>query len=372
MRSIYLTAVIALISFSSFSFSQITTDTTYSFDWNDKTESWEEFDRTIVTYNNGFKASEILQVQEDGKWVNYNFKAYYYNNGRVIEEFEQFWNDIKLRWDDNYRLLYTYDKYGNLTILTHQNIFKNNYVNSMREIMTYSPDGKLIEKIIQKYDQAWSNFIRYQYFYNAKELLIEENLAYWNDDSFSDDSFVIKFDYDRKGRLIEKSKIRISDNGKEKLIKEEFFYDGNGYIEEHNVYEWAKKGWENKNRALYVNNRQGNVLSMLAQYWTKKDWANYSFTDFPGDFIASPVASFDANSSVVVYPDFFNNKAKVQFDNPYNEIYFVRVFSQDGNIIGSATTSENEISISIKNLRKGLYFVELQGSNSFSGKFSIK
>lgn len=370
MRSIYLTTVITLISLSLFS--QITTDTIYSFDWNDKAESWGEFDRKIATYNNGLKAAEILQVQEDGIWVNYNFKAYYYDNGKLVEEFEQYWNDIKLRWDDNYRLLYSYDKYGNLTTLTHQNIFNDKYVNSMREIMTYTPDGKLIEKVIQKYEEAWSNFIKYKYFYNAKELLTEENLAYWDAGTWSNNSFVINFDYDSKNRLIEKTKTKLSENGKEKLIWEEFFYDGNGYIEEHNVYEYSKKGWESKNRALYVNNTKGNVISMLAQYWDKKDWANYSFTDYPGNFIASPIASYDENSSVVVYPDFFNNRAKVEFDNPYNELYYVRVLNQDGNIIGSATTSDNEISISLKNLRKGLYFVELQGSNSFSGKFSIK
>ena len=78
----------------------------------------------------GLITSEMVQISENDKWINYNFKTYYYNNGHFIEEFEQFWNDLKLRWEDNYRKLYSYDSEGRLIQITHQNIFKGKYINS--------------------------------------------------------------------------------------------------------------------------------------------------------------------------------------------------------------------------------------------------
>ena len=171
----------------SFSLSaQITYDTTCTRQWNSKTNEWESFDRIISSYENSLVTSEMIQIKKEDQWVNYNFRAYYYENGRVIEEFEQYWNESKIKWEDNYRKLYSYDGEGKLMQIMHQNIFKGKYINSSKEILIYTSDGKLKEKIIQKFsnkeadlEKAWSNFLRYQYYYNSNDLLINENLAEW-------------------------------------------------------------------------------------------------------------------------------------------------------------------------------------------------
>ena len=122
MRLIY-----TMFSFLAISFSltaQITYDTSYTRQWNGKTSEWEYFDRIISSYDNGLVSSEMIQIKKENQWLNYNFKAYYYDNGRVIEEFEQYWNESKLKWEDNYRKLYSYDGNGKLMQITHQNIFK--------------------------------------------------------------------------------------------------------------------------------------------------------------------------------------------------------------------------------------------------------
>jgi len=139
MRS--LSVLLLSFIFISSIYAQIDYDTTYSRQWNEKIEEWEPFDRIVSTYENGLITSEMVQIVENDTWINYNFKTYYYNNGHIIEEFEQFWNDLKLRWEDNYRKLYSYDSEGRLIQITHQNIFKGKYINSSREILIYTSDG---------------------------------------------------------------------------------------------------------------------------------------------------------------------------------------------------------------------------------------
>lgn len=189
MKSVYIVFLGLFLSTSLIS--QISYDTTYSKEWNEETKLWESFDRVITSYDEGLVSSELIQVSENDKWLNYNFKAYYYNNGRLIEEFEQYWNDAKLKWEDNYRKLYKYDNEGRLIQITHQNILKGKYINTSQEILIYSSDGQLKEKIIQNFEEAWTNFLKYQYYYNADDLLTDENLAYWDKNDWTRVNFSI-------------------------------------------------------------------------------------------------------------------------------------------------------------------------------------
>lgn len=372
MRSICITLLSLFISISVFS--QITADTTYTNQWNTKAKAWEQFHRTITSYNNGLIFFELIQVYEDSKWTNYNYKTHYYNNGQLIEEFEQYWNNLQLKWEDNYRKLYSYNHIGNLVKITHQNIYNGTYFNSTREIMTYYPDGKLKEKVVQKFDEVWTNFLKYQYYYNSSDLLIEENLAYWNENSWDNASFDFRYTYDEKGNFAEKVKTKITGSKKKNITKEEFNYGDNGRLEEHLISVWNswKNTWINKDRALYVNSLNGYVVSMLSQNTKRKEWINYYFTEFSGKKEAVTGIELADNMAFSVYPTGFGNKATVEFTNPYSELYYIRIVNEEGQLIGSATTKNDEISIAAVNMNKGLYFVELQGSNLYSGKFSIE
>jgi hypothetical protein len=73
-----------------------------------------------------------------------------------------------------------------------------------------------------------------------------------------------------------------------------------------------------------------------------------------------------------VNPSDFGDNAMISFSNPYNELYCVSIINADGLILGSATTNEDQITIDAISLNRGLYYVELQGSNLYSGKFSIE
>jgi hypothetical protein len=72
MRTICVLILSVLISTNLFS--QINYDTTYSRHWNSSSNSWENFDRIVTTYINGLMASELVQINEDDQWINYNLQ----------------------------------------------------------------------------------------------------------------------------------------------------------------------------------------------------------------------------------------------------------------------------------------------------------
>ena len=371
MRSIYITLIAVVVSLSTFS--QITSDTTFSKQWNSETQSWEAYTRTVTTYKNDLVNSELVQVFQDNKWVNYSFKGYYYNNGMVIEEVEQYWNDSKLKWVDNFRMLYTYDENGNLIKLLHQNFYDGKFVSTRKEKMDYYPNGELKEKIIQKVneDQAWSNFLRYQYYYNANDLLIEENLTYWDGNDWDKESYSTSYTYDSNGNLTAKIKVYCQNNKKKNNTKEEFIYGEDNQLQEYAIYNWSKKHWTKRNRVVYSAGDDSRTV--LSQVWNKDEWTNYTSTEFGGNSKAvATVDDLDYSISFDIHSNRLGTKAIIEFDNPYNEMYFVRVVNEDGLIVNAETTNGNEISIDSNYLEGGLYYIELQGSNSFSGKFSIE
>lgn len=360
---------------------QITYDTTFTRQWNSKTNEWESFDRIISSYEDGLVTSEMIQIKKEDQWVNYNFRAYYYENGRVIEEFEQYWNESKIKWEDNYRKLYSYDSQGKLMQIMHQNIFKGKYINSSKEIMIYTSDGKLKEKIIQKFsnkeadlEKAWSNFLRYQYYYNSNDLLINENLAEWKNESWEENNVKFNYSYDNYGNLIEKTKIKKTGTDERNLIRDTFVYDEHGNLQEHYVSDWVNRGktWVDNYRALYKNNEAGNIVSMNVQKNEDEKWNNYICSDFSGNNnTIKEIEIADLMTFSVSSAD-FGNKATLQFSNPYKESYYVSIHNSNGQLISSAITNKNQISIDAMYLDRGLYFVELQGSNIYSGKFSIE
>ena len=359
---------------------QVTYDTTFTRQWNSSTSNWEDFDRIITSIENGLVTSELIQVIKEEQWVNYNFKAYYYENGRVKEEFEQYWNESKFKWEDNYRKLYSYDGEGKLMMILHQNIFKGKYINTSKEIMIYSADGQLKEKIIQKFsdaikevsaEKAWSNFLRYQYYYNANDLLINENLAEWKKDSWENSYISINYSYDYNGNLIEKLKQKVTGSNTRNLVLESFSYNEFNKPETHFIAEWNKqsKTWMADYKTVYENTN--NNATFVIQTMENGKWNNYLASNITGK---SSIRNNDFTEMMAfsLSPVNSGNRTSLKFSNPYNESYYVSVHNADGQLICSSLTKNDEFIFDTVNLDSGLYFVELQGSNLYSGKFSIE
>lgn len=372
MKSVSITTIVLVFSLQVFAAGS--NDTTYSKEWDSQTASWLSFDRVISTYEGKMLKSELIQLFENDEWINYNLRQFFYNNGYVVEELEFYWDDNKNNWLDNYRKLFSYDQDGRLVKVLHQNIFRGNYINSSQELYHYSLDGLLKEKVVQTFEEAWSNFLKYQYYYNSKELILEENLTYWKDDKWGDPSFSVRYQYSQNSLISEKVKVKYNDKKEINLNREKYVHNNNGLLEEQIVSQWNPKSkkWVNKNKAVYVSDLNGYVCSMMNQTKDRKEWINYLFTEFTGSNV--PLSGMDIANGMTftIYPVNFGKLARVEFNNPYREEFNVRIINEHGDVMASAYTAKDEVLLDARRLIKGIYFIELQGSNLFSGKFSVK
>lgn len=353
---------------------QISTDTTFINQWNDKSKSWEQFDRTIEYFNQDTKISELTQIYDMDRWVNYSFKAISYDKkGNVSEEIEQFWNDLQLRWEDNTLTGYRYDKEGRLTEILYQNIYNGLINNGYREIFSYYPDNKVKEKIMQHFDYIWVNFMKTGYHY-VDGLLTEETTSYWANNNWGETLFVDKHEYNKSGKLISKTKIKVENGIESKVSKEDYIVNSYGMLEELVVNHWNEKksNWANESKVLFTHDMRGNTLSCLSMSWDRNQWSNYMFTEYSGGKIISPCTPVEHEITFTISANPFRKIARIEFENPENEYFLVKVVDQNGKIVDACHTTGNRVKFENIKLDSGLYYVEFQGNEFYSGKFSIE
>ncbi|MBN1340054.1 MAG: hypothetical protein JXA03_12065 [Bacteroidales bacterium] len=353
---------------------QITTDTTYMNQWNSKSSAWDQFDRTIEYYNQDIKISELTQVFDQDRWINYSFKAITYGkNGEISEEVEQFWNDLQLRWEDNTLIRYQYDKEGNLTEILYQNIYNGLINNGYREVFSYYADNKVKEKIRQHFENSWGNFLKTGYIYN-QDLLSEETICYWEDNKWSSSFIVDKHRYNPDGKLVSKMKSKVENGNETNISKEEYIINTYGMLEELTVSRWNEKksSWINENKVLFSNDLSGNTISCLSMTWQRNQWSNYMFTEFSNGKIINLRTPLEHEMTFTITANPYRKIARIEFENPGNESFVVKVVDQNGKLVNTCHTSGNLVKFENMALDSGLYYVEFQGNEFYSGKFSIE
>ncbi|MBI5541648.1 MAG: T9SS type A sorting domain-containing protein [Bacteroidia bacterium] len=85
-----------------------------------------------------------------------------------------------------------------------------------------------------------------------------------------------------------------------------------------------------------------------------------------------PVNSTE-NSPLQIYPNPFTNKTSIVFDNPHNSSYELIITDITGKKVKEIKEiRSNTIEINRKELRSGIYTVELKGEKLFMGKIIIE
>jgi hypothetical protein len=353
---------------------QIRVDTAYSSDWNKRDRQWEHYTRTVTTYTDNQKTSECVQVADDRDWINYTFMSYSYVDNRLTEELEQYWDEARQRWVDNYHLLYEYDKLGRVKSLVHQNIYNSNIIDGSREVCSFNADGSLRERLIQRLNHEWENFILYQSDYDDWGRLKEERMLYWNGGSWDEPFYKWYYTYDDNGALIEKHKIHLEDGKYRNNSLENYSYDEFGNLTETYMYVWndRRKFWDFTHRIQYNLDESGHVVSRYYQTWANNRWHNYIKSEVSDCYSALTYEDFEFQKTFSIEPNMFNTGAKIKFENPDNELYSVRILDGDGLTINSVVTDKDYITVSNKSLDKGIYFIELQGTSAYSGMFTLE
>lgn len=361
-----------LLMFFGLSYAQVQTDTTFSYEWNQNTKSWEENERTIIS-SNGLKTSELVQILEFNDWENYSFSLYFYNdNDQIVKIVEQYWNDIKGQWQDDGKVIYDYNADGTINQILYQNKFNGEYANHRRERHIYDDNGELIEKVIEKNIQDdWVNLRKYDYQYE-KNLLKGEKLTIWEDDEWKK-LMQTDYSYNQWDQLTSKTRSLITQNESIPFSKETFIFDNAESIHEilHQKFDKRKQEWEYVS-SHYIDKGENGNTNLICKYRQKNKWINYCKVERSEDENFDVLDGLANNFYLSVETDKLTSKAIINFDNPFNEIFHVAVYDSYGNKVTSSMLSDGELSFDLSEHNQNQdFYIEFQGSELFSGKFSI-
>lgn len=149
--------------------------------WNGN--DWDNYSRFIETINNGHRVAEERQIWNNTQWVG-NYKDYiaYDNNDNIITFIHTVWNSGTNNWDTAQRHNYTYDAAGHYTGFTLQNYVNGGWVDSAKEVYTYSGDVMvtLLQSIWNADSNAFINAAKNTYTYNSYNQCTTLDMFVWD------------------------------------------------------------------------------------------------------------------------------------------------------------------------------------------------
>jgi len=106
--------------------------------------------------------------------------------------------------------------------------------------------------------------------------------------------------------------------------------------------------------------------------WDKNGWYNNLYTEYSSGKTINLQTPVEKEITFTINSNPFKKKTKIEFENPEKERFIVKIVTEKGDLISSCVTSSNQIKIEKNKLESGLYYVELQGNDFYTGKFSIE
>jgi len=320
---------------------------------------------------------------------NYKYINVYNSNKEVDTSYFFQYIDSTQKWEKNYRLINSYDSFGNINkqITENWNVdsvkfigymisyYKNKYndKNQLTEVIdsnisynfndirykqkkvTTFSNLKEISKLYNYNNENWSAFSTTITNYNSSNniLSISEYFLYNSSDSSKSHEF--NYTYDQFQNIISEEYFTWDFYNKEidYAYKSEYFYD------------YSLKN--NEILSFYTFYPNEKIINKI-EYGLVYDWNGKSFDESPIETKyyyskINPSGLEDTNTNgdndLYVFPNPSNSEFKIESKQAINH---VKIYSSNGNFI--QTLNPNFDQYSIKNLDNGVYFLEIEKSDS--------
>ncbi len=366
--------LVILLSSLALSASHIIIDTLNSYQWDSKKHTWTAFERKIVVYNDKDKLSEITQILCKKSWLNYSMRSYSYDKANLLQEMtEKFWSDNLKTWSDNYKEVFLYNLNNQVDSIIHYNIFENVLFEDAIELITYTAYGKPANRIYKQFADEWTNQIIYEYNYYGDKITTE-SISYWDENKWEKPLYKTSYQYDADGNLVKLIKRqRRSMEDYQSIACETYQYDRNGVILSQATQIWDNVDgmWEETSKTEYSRDFKGHIQSSETLLSDDGNWFNYQKDELISDNNSVPSTINSGDLSFWVVPSKFKNSMTIEFNNPENLRFKVRILNSKGNVITQSDMPDNRITLDTKNISKGEYFLEVTGNGHFAGKFII-
>jgi hypothetical protein len=277
--------------------------------WNEDTNSWEDVQKTVFTYD----AAKNILTQKTQMFIG-------------------MWMDMSLTTN-------TYNASGQLTKSVEQTSdFMGGFVNSIQYIYSYNADGTENQKISQNWNLAssdWEDDTRTTNAYNnSKKItaMVDEvyGLGAWNNDS----------------------KTMIS-------------YNTDGSIKEALYQNWNTSlgNWVDSEKEFYTNNPDGTMNQAIATAW-KTDpgiWENQTRATF--SYNTTAINKQLAGSELLkVFPNPFTNVISIESSSL--KVSSFQIYSTNGQLVRTIEKGESLSTINLSDLKHGVYLLKVNSPES--------
>lgn len=307
-----------------------------NYEWDTTTSDWIADDSTIYTYDGDLITQEDFYWwdEENSEW-DHDFITYYYYTGNILDSImETIWNGSE--YDKNLMEHYSYD--GNQIIEKIEQFWNGSeWVNDYRT--TYSWDGdkptNYIEQIYVDSLDDWVNQTKYTYTWEVNGNLNEEIDYNWNTEQ----------------------------EQWQESMKIDGVYD-NTYTREDLVLPFFEG--EDGSPLMFFDHKIDSVyMYNFDSVWSTMGEITFHYSEFVGIENLNQSQSYN----IQVYP--IPAKEQITIVSNENRMVEAMICDATGRIINTYKF-QNKITIDLKGLAPGMYFVKTKESHSKASKFIVQ
>lgn len=341
--------------------------------WSKATSNWDYTHRNIYQYNSFYKENGNLSSNNTGSgWIHEeNAKNYLYDsNHRLLEVTFEGWN---AGWSDYYKNTYTYDAGGNILTKTDQVWVSGTWKNSFRSSYTYSANLRTVA-LYEYWDHtnnSWTNNMRTTFVYTGTRLTSSTDED-WNATSWVNAMRRTNFAYAGPDLLSYDFEMWDPATGAFELkTRTSFTYDSNNHMLTSSVETWnaPTTTWEKSMRTGYTYDSLWNQTQIMEEHWDAStgDWVNNSLILNYYTTGTVGIQDLPGTRNIMAYP----NPATDHISVSGYETSTVIITDLSGQTVLSGEAGKaGPVSIDVRALKPGLYFIELRSKHGpAKGKF---
>ncbi len=242
--------------------------------------TWENKERYTFSYDNNNRMTEKLKYLWNGLWSYDVQTVYSYNeNGDIETTASRWWNTSSLTWMNSVMLTNNYDNNGNSIseLIQSWNYGSATWENDYLTSYSYDANNKLIQALTQQWSDSendWVNSDRYIYTNDFNGNQIRNDWNRWGGTSWSGHA---RWDYTYNAANLLTGCVNSG---------------------------WENETWVDYYRETYTYDSNGNLISELTEApYDETTWQNVSLLNY---YISCPVTSIvnsSVGSSLAVFPN---------------------------------------------------------------------
>lgn len=356
----------------------------YNSDPSKEVAEWYHYNKFVYEYGEDGRITcfKKLRKSEDN-WIDDDVYLYFYNERGLIDTIKRNYTGGMENHIDSLKYAYCYDENDNCIDYVLQQLnsyYEWTWHNAYHHHYSYE-NGKILSDKGQTWNNdSWENTDSISYLYDNEQVANITHLRWNNNGSYWYNSENTEYEYDlseHKTYMVYQTWNNEWVNQNRTIIQ----YDEFGIPVQNAYQQWQNEEWTDEGVCNYLVNEYRNCTDALCKQMVNETWVesrdNYSMNIvFNNGISILPVTGLKFhvsylsttalkenkhNENAIVYPNPGISQLNIQADNPITK---VTVYDLMGRQVFTQTTSGTTISIDTESWPSGIYFWKAHDSNT--------